>query len=164
MRLGAEQPIQEKIAPGAIDGLGDRYVVIQYEVAFQSRLRRRRRGLPHVVGLQSSLGYDRRGVHFEGRADQKPQLASLVSAKGEAGAIVALDIELRSSQDLPQPIERFERRRRVSQPKSRELIEAHLSGFNLAGLRWAWRHRSTPREPGHAPVGRPRRTAPCGCA
>jgi hypothetical protein len=109
-----KQTIQKQIAAGAISRPVDWHAVIQDKMAFQSCLRRGGGGLPDVVRLQSALRNNRRGTRVQRFADQKLQLARLISTQREPRAIVALDIKTRPAQKIAQSLKRFKRRRRMN--------------------------------------------------
>jgi hypothetical protein len=83
----------------------------QHENAFKPKPSRCRCGLPAMIGLDraaSDQGVRALGVRF---GYKEFQFARLVTAKSEAGLVVAFDYQTRSAQFVRQTRERFNRRR-----------------------------------------------------
>ena len=121
---GVEQPVEQDVAVARIvGGLGAR-AFLEDDLAFQPVRGRRRRRLAHMVGLDRALGHQRVGALFEGVAEQELQLARLVAAAREAGAVIALDPQL-DAQRLGQTRQRLQRRRQMGETNAGKAGEVH---------------------------------------
>src|SRR5438552_621924 len=92
---GAEQVVEKDVArmPVVVEAIAG--AVFENEMALQAETRGGRRGLPRVVRLRCALGDDGVGLQRECLGHQVFELARLVAAGREAGAIVALDVQIR---------------------------------------------------------------------
>ena len=95
-QLGAEQPVEQDVAGRLVVGAVAGHAPLQQGRALQAVLAGGGRGLAHVVGLHRAVGDQRVGALGQRVADQELELAGLVAAGREAGAVVALDVELRA--------------------------------------------------------------------
>ena len=121
---GPEQPVHQHIAVVRIvEGLRPG-PFFQNDLAGQAVRRRRRRRLAHMVGLDRPLGHQGVGRLFKGLAQQEFQLARLVAAPGQAGAVVALDPQF-DAQNRAQPGQRLQRRRQMGHADAGKAGEMH---------------------------------------
>ena len=111
----AQQPVEQHVAAVQVVGIVGRDPVLQHRRAAQPELRRRRGGLADVVRLHRALRHQRVGALRQRLAEQEFQLAVLVAAGREPGAVVALDPELRPAERLRQVRHELQRRRRVAE-------------------------------------------------
>ena len=95
---GAVQVIEQHVAALGVAAIGLCRAILEQEVAFESELRRCGRGLPRMVRLRGALGQHHIGIAVASLGEQKFQLACLVTAARQAGAIVALDPHLRTAE------------------------------------------------------------------
>ena len=64
-----------------------------------------------------------------GLAHQKFQLAGLVAAGGQAGAVVPLDPKARTAQMLGQPLHRFQRRVQMRKAQAGKAGKMHVGSY-----------------------------------
>src|SRR5437879_4179549 len=83
------------------------------------------RGLPRMIGLGSALSHDGVGAFGQRFGHQKFKLARLVAAGRQAGAVIALDPDLRAVQFPGQVLEPFERRGQMAERNTRIAGEIH---------------------------------------
>ncbi len=118
--IGAEQVIEQHVA--GLQVVVGRLVdtVLEQHLAAQPQPAGGRRGLAHVVRLVGADGHDGVGAGFECSGHREFQLAGLVAAGCEPGAVVPLDPDLRPAEVLAQPRQVLERRRQVRERYARE--------------------------------------------
>ncbi len=87
----AEQAIEQHVAALHVIGRLANAAVFEEQMAFHSQFARRRRGLARVIGLERAAGEHGVLTLRQRFAQQKLQLAHLVAAAAQAGAVVALD-------------------------------------------------------------------------
>ena len=86
--------------------------------------------MAYVIGLDGTVSHQGIGTLGKRIADQEFELSGLVAARGKAGAVVPLDIEIGTAQQLGEIGHRFERRRQVGEMLARKTGEMHvLSAF-----------------------------------
>ena len=122
---GAEQVVEQHVAVFqivAVVGLDPRF---QQRLAGEAEAGRRRRGLAHMVRLGGALGDQGVCPVLQRFGDQELQLARLVAAAGEAGAVVAFHPQGRAAEMLGEAGQRLQRRRRVNQPDAGKAGEMH---------------------------------------
>ena len=86
-----------------------------------------------MIGLHGTLRDHGVGPLRQRLAPQEFELARLVAARAKAGAVVALDPELRAAQGLAQPRHGLERRRQMGEVKAREASEMHGLELQIEG-------------------------------
>ena len=108
--------------------------LLQDHLARQAESGGRGGGLPHVVGLHRALGDQGVGLIGECVAQQIFELPGLVAAAGEAGAVVALDPQVRAAsrrrrQRVGQCGEGLQRRGEMGEADRIEAGEMHLTAL-----------------------------------
>jgi hypothetical protein len=119
----AEQLVEQQVAAGVVGRVAPGHRIGQHQHAVEAELRRGRRGLAGMVRLRTAGGDDGVGAQRQRVAEQELQLAHLVAAQRQAGAVVALDPELRAAQRFREPRQRLQGRRRVLQAEARQLVQ-----------------------------------------
>ena len=99
--------------------------VFQNDVAFHAHLGGDGSGLARVVGLRGTLGDQGVGTVLHRVGHQVFQLAGFVAAGGQAGAVIALDPELRSAQSGCQAVHGLQRCGAVGDADTGEFGEFH---------------------------------------
>jgi hypothetical protein len=122
---GAVQLVHHHIGGLGIGGVRVAGPVLEQDVAGEAQLGGRRRGLAGMVGLGGALGDDRVGALRTRLGHQVFELAGLVAAGGQAGAVVPLDPELRSAEVLRQVLHRLQWRREMAQADAGKASEIH---------------------------------------
>ena len=98
--LGAVEPVEQDVAVVLVVGILGVDAMLEQDDAAHAELGRDGGGLAAVIGLDGALGDHRVGALGLGVGHQELELAGLVAAGAEAGAVVALDPELRAAQQL----------------------------------------------------------------
>ena len=124
---GAVQHVEEDVAVVAVVLVGVAGAVLQ-----QARPGRSSRRLAGVVRLRRALGHHHLGAFLHRLRHQEFQLAGLVAAGREAGAVVTLDPEFRPAQQRRKPWHGFQRRGQVGEAEARETGEVHGVVFRQA--------------------------------
>ena len=128
--IGAQQVVEKDVAAVVVLRTGVLDPTFQDNLTLKTQFGRRRRRLTGVIGLYGALGDDRVGTLFQGLPHKEFQLARLVAAGGETGAVVALDEEPRTIQKLGQVVHGFQGRRAVAETDPGESGKMH--GLDLS--------------------------------
>ena len=126
--------VQKDVARFLVGRIASGHPALQQDMAFHPHPAGRRRRLADVVGLHRPLGDQHVRLFLHRLADQKFQLAGLVAARGQAGAVVALDEQPRAAEQFAQPGHGLDRRRLVAQMRSRKAVEVQSGGLTRQGL------------------------------
>ena len=121
----AIQMVQKHIARMLVIGVAVAGAVFQNDVAFHAHLGGDGSSLAGVVGLRGTLRDQRVGTMLYRVGHQVFQLAGLVTAGGQAGAVIALDPELRPAQSGGQAVHGLQRGRAVGDADAGEFGEFH---------------------------------------
>ena len=97
MERGAQHPVEQQVAGAAVEIVPVRHPVLELDVDLHPEPARRRGGDPHQVRLHRAGDQHRVGVPCAGLAEVELELAHLVAAEGEPGAVVALYVENRGN-------------------------------------------------------------------
>ena len=106
--------------------------IFQQDMATHTQLGRESGRLAGVVGLGGTLGHHRIGALSQSLGHKELQLAGLVTARRKAGAVIALDPDLRPAQFLREAIKLFQRSRQMCQMNAGKAGEMH--GQSLSNL------------------------------
>jgi hypothetical protein len=128
---GAEQVVEQHVARLFIGCIAARHPAFQQDMAFHADTAGRRRGLAHMVGLHRALGHQHISLFAQRFADQKFQLARLVSAAREPGAVVTLDEQVRTTEQRAQPGHGFYRGRLMAEVDAGKLRKVDPVGFGF---------------------------------
>ena len=128
VHMGAAEVVQQQVA-GVLVGLA---VVVdaapQHEFAAQPEARAGRSRLARVVRLQRAEGQHRVCTARTGLGQQELQLAGLVAAGRQPGAVVALEPDRRPAEGGRQPWRRLERRGQVCQGDAWQVVQVRHAG------------------------------------
>ena len=94
--------------------------MLQQNLATHPELRGRRRGLPNVIRLHGADGHDRIGALLDRIRHHELELARLISACRQPGAIVALDVDAGTAEMRRQIRQVFEGRWQMREGDARE--------------------------------------------
>ena len=155
MQRCAQQPIEQQVSGSPVKGARVVHALFELDVRVHPEAARPGRGKAHEVrlhrpGRQHGVGAARLRL-----AEVELELAHLVAAEGQAGAVVALDPQL-DAEGRAQVRGRVERCRRVAEPHPREPLDdgkqaGHCSGTSIRT------HAFDPEEVSHAGTRWPRR-------
>jgi hypothetical protein len=96
-------------------------------MAGHPELRREGSGLAGVVRLGGALRHHHVGAHRLGLGHEEFELAGLVAARRQPGAVVALDPDLGPAEFAREPVEPFERRRQMGEEEAGKAGEMHVA-------------------------------------
>src|SRR4029077_10746838 len=82
-------------------------------------------GLPAMIRLRRPDGDQRVRTLLKRLTDEEFKFARLVAAKGEAGLVVPLDEQVRSTEFAGKTFQLFNRGWQLRQPKAREFFDLH---------------------------------------
>ena len=123
----AQHPVEQQVAGGAVSLAPVRHPVLELDVDCHPEFARGRGGDAHQVRLHRAGDQHRVGVPGAGLAEVELELAHLVAAEREPGAVVPLDPEI-DAERRAQVRGGIERRRRVAEPDPREAGDAGKDG------------------------------------
>ena len=123
--MRAVQMVQKHIAGMLVIRVAVAGAVFQNDVAFHAHLGGDGSGLARVVGLRGTLRDQRVGTVLHRVCDQVFELAGLVAARGQAGAVVALDPQLRPAQGGCQAVHGLQGGRAMGDADAGEFGEFH---------------------------------------
>ena len=123
-----EQPVEQDVAGRLVAGPVPRHPALEQRLAFQPVPAGGGRGLADVVRLHSAVGDQGVGALRPRVAEEELELARLVAAGREAGAVVALDVEARSAEPPGEVRHRLERGRQMREGDAGKAGEMHGGG------------------------------------
>ena len=112
--------------------------ILEQDMTFHAKACRRCAGLARVVRLRRALGDDRVRALFDRFGHQELELARLVAAGRQPGAVVALDPQVGAIEVFGQACQRFERGRQVREVQSGEAGKVHVYSPKLIMCMIAW--------------------------
>ncbi len=120
------QPVEQHVARLRVGRVAVARAVLEQDVAGQAELGAGRRGLARVVGLGRALRHHDVGALPDRLGHQVFELARLVAARAETGAVVALDPQLRPREPGGKALHRLERGGPVAEADTGEAGEVHV--------------------------------------
>jgi hypothetical protein len=123
---GTMQVIEKHVAAVIVVVIGFLCAVFQQDVAIKPHACGKGGGLAGVVGLCGALGQHDVGTLVLRLGHQPLQLAGLVATGGHAGAVVALDPDLRSAQLCRQARHMLQRRWQMGKMQAGKAGEVHV--------------------------------------
>ena len=130
-----EQPVEQDVAGRLVAGPVPRHPALEQRLALEPVSAGGGRGLADVVGLHGTMGDQGVGALCQRVADQELELARLVAAGREAGAVVALDVEARAAEPPGEVGHRLERGRQMGEVDAGKAGEMHGGGWPSSQLR-----------------------------
>ena len=119
----AQHPVEQQVAGGAVGFATVRHPVIELDVGLHPEPPRGGGGDPYQVRLHRAGDQHRVGAALLSFAEVELDLAHLVAAEREAGAVVALDPQI-DAERRAQVRGEIDRRRRMAEPDPREAGDA----------------------------------------
>ncbi len=130
----AEDAIEKHVARVLVLAIGVGHAPLEQRVAIEPVTARGGGRLANVIRLHGALGDDHVGALGERFADQELQLAGLVASACEAGAVIALDPDIRTADLRAQPRHRLERCGLMTQAHASKAVQIeHVFPLRLAG-------------------------------
>ena len=133
----AQYPVEQQVAGGAVSLAAVSDPIFELDVDCHSEFARSRGGDAHQVRLHRAGDQHRVGAPGAGLAEVELELAHLVAAEREPGAVVPLDPEI-DAERRAQARGGIERRRHVAEPDPREAGDAGKgAGHDGGGPSWS---------------------------
>ena len=137
----AQHPVEQQVAGGAVGLAAVRHPLLELDMDCHAEFARGRGGDAHQVRLNGAGDQHRVGAPGAGLAEVELELAHLVAAEGEPGAVVPLDPEI-DAERRAEIRGGIDRRRRVAEPDPREAGDAGKGAGHDGGGPSALRRRS----------------------